>query len=170
MSRTVGERATVPQRPVGYRAVQPVYSAGQLFHKGWWVAVEHARYPVLLGRGECTPLAFMEYWPSPPQHCASRVQHGVPPALMQHPPSYPDSTELHGTSRGFMGPQPPPPPQHTGSKYYTVPHQPSWNTLTLPHSTGHWVYYCKVPTSFCGKIPCPLRHSIGHQLHGTPLG
>ena len=95
--------------------------------------------------------------PPSPQHCTLRVLPGIPPPFMQHPSPLPHST-AHRV-------------------YYTVPHQPLWNTPPpLPHSTAHRVYYT-VPHQPLWNTPppfptephtkCPTRYPT--SLYGTPI-
>ena len=119
------------------------------------------QYPTSLYR---TPL------PPSPQQCTPGVLHGTPPAFMEHPSPLPHST--------------------AHQVYYTVPHQPLWNTPPpfptalhtgwstryptslygtpppLPHSTAHQVYYT-VPHQPLWNTPPPLPHSIAHRVYYT---
>ena len=77
--------------------------------------------------------------PPPPQHCTPGVQHGTPPAFMEHPPPPQHCTlgVLHGTPPAFMEHPPPPLPHTTAHRlYYTVRHQPLWNTPLPPSPTA----------------------------------
>ena len=99
------------------------------------------RYPTSLYG---TPL------PPSPQHCTPGGLHGTPPAFMQHPSPLPHSTAHH--------------------MYYTVPHQPLWNTPPPFPTTLHTGWSTWYPTSLYGTpLPPSPQHCTPVVLHGTPL-
>ena len=120
-----------------------------------------------------TPPAFMEH-PSPPspQHCTPGGLHGTPPAFMEHPsppsPQHCTPGVLHGTPPAFME-HPSPLPHSTAHQvYYTVPHQPFWNTPPPFPTALHTRCTTRYPTSRYGTpLPPSPQHCTPGGLHGT---
>ena len=111
--------------------------------------------------------------PPSPQHCTPGGLHGTPPAFMEHPsppsPQHCTPGVLHGTPSAFME-HPSPLPHNTAHRvYYTVPHQPSWNTPPPFPTTVHTRCTTRYPTSLCGTPPPPSpQHCTPGGLRGTP--
>ena len=98
------------------------------------------RYPTSLYG---TPL------PPFPQHCTPGGLHSTPPAFMEHPSPLPHST-AHRV-------------------YYTVPHQPLWNTPPPFPAALHTRCTTRYPTSLYGTpLPPSPQHCTPGGLHGTP--
>ena len=98
------------------------------------------RYPTSLYG---TPL------PPSPQHCTPGGLHGTPPAFMEHPSPLPHST-AHRV-------------------YYTVPHQPLWNTPPPFPTAQHTGWSTRYPTSLYGTpLPPSPQHCTPGGLHGSP--
>ena len=98
------------------------------------------RYPTSLYG---TPL------PPSPQHCTLGVLHGTPLAFMEHPSPLPHST--------------------AHQVYYTVPHQPLWNTPPPFPTALHTRCTTRYPTSLYGTpLPPSPQHCTPGGLHGTP--
>ena len=146
---------TVPHQPL-WNTPPPFPTA---LHTGW-----STRYPTSLYG---TPL------PPSPQHCTPGVLHGTPPAFMEHrsPPSPQHCTPggLHGTPPAFMK-HPSPLPHSTAHRvYYTVPHQPLWNTPPPFPTALHTGWSTRYPTSLYGtSLPPSPQHCTPGVLHGTP--
>ena len=87
--------------------------------------------------------------PPSPQHCTPGGLHGTPPAFMEHPSPLPHST-AHRV-------------------YYTVPHQPLWNTPPPFPAALHTRWSTRYPTSLYGTpLPPSPQHCTPGGLHGTP--
>ena len=98
------------------------------------------RYPTSLYG---TPL------PPSPQHCTPGGLHGTPPAFMEHP-----SPLSHSTPHRV---------------YYTVPHQPLWNTPPPFPTALHTMCTTQYPTSLYGTpLPPSPQHCTPGGLHGSP--
>ena len=86
---------------------------------------------------------------SSPQHCTPGVLHGTPPPMMEHPSPRPHRTTHH--------------------VYYTVPHQPLWNTPPPFPTALHTGCTTQYPTSLYGTpLPPSPQHCTPGGLHGTP--
>ena len=111
--------------------------------------------------------------PPSPQHCTPGGQHGTPPAFMEHPsppsPQHCTPGGLHGTPPAFME-HPSPLPHNTAHQvYYTVPHQPLWNTPPPFPTPLHTRCTTRYPTSLYGTpLPPSPQHCTPGVLHGTP--
>ena len=128
-------------------------------HPGW-----STRYPTSLN---ATPL------PPSPQHCTPGGLYGTPPAFMEHPsppsPQHCTPPGLHGTPPAFM--QHPSPLCHSTAHrvYYTVPHQPLWNTPPPFPTSLHTMCTTRYPISLYGTaLPPSPQHCTPGGLHGTP--
>ena len=124
------------------------------------------RYPTSL---YATPL------PPSPQHCTPGVLHGTPSAFMS--PQHCTPGVLHGTPSAFME-HPSPLPHSTAHRvYYTVLHQPLWNTPPPFPTASHTRCTTWYPTSLYGTplSPFPTALHTGcttrypTSLYGTPL-
>ena len=146
---------TVPHQPL-WNTPPPFPIA---LHTGW-----STRYPTSLYG---TPL------PPSPQHCTPGGLHGTPPAFMEHPspPSPQNYTPrvLHGTPPAFMEHPSPLPHSTAHHVYYTVPHQPLWNTPPPFPTALHTRCTTWYPTSLYGiPLPSSPQHCTPGGLHGTP--
>ena len=120
----------------------------------------HPPFPTALHTGWSTRYPISLYGtplPPSPQHCTPGVLHGTPPTFMEHPSPLPHSTAHH--------------------VYYTVAHQPLWNTPPPFPTALHTGWSTRYPTSLYGTPlpPFPTGLHTGWStryptsLYGTPL-